>query len=212
LPATPAPTIRAENPSPVQTPVSNPAPIDPNPADFVLLPNADTSIQNGLNTNVMNGKQDVLYIQNGELNTQDNFDSYVLLNFDLLEIPNPNRYNKARLRLHHVPLTNNQNNIQRAASTITVMRLIETRLAIETLDGNIFRPSVQQVGPSFTVDGWATIVEVDISSLVFPITDGNDLFLQLENRGSLQLRGTGDEFRSREYQDGLLGPELWLDL
>jgi hypothetical protein len=215
LPATPAPTNLAGNSSPVASPVSNPvtfpvsnpAPTDPNPADFVLLPNADTSIQNGLNTNVINGGADVLYIQNGELNTQDNFDSYVLLNFDPSEIPNQN-YKKARLRLHHVPFTNN---IERPASTITVIRLPETRLAIETLDGNIFQPSGGEAGPSFTFNLMDTVVEVDISSLVFPVT-GNDLFLQLENRGAIQVRGTGDEFRSREYQQGLFAPELLLDL
>jgi hypothetical protein len=80
---TPAPTNHAENSSPVafpvsnpvSFPVSNPTPTDPNPADFVFYPIADSSIQNGIYTNVSHGGTDGLYIENGAWNMQDNVDS-----------------------------------------------------------------------------------------------------------------------------------------
>jgi hypothetical protein len=50
--------------------------------------------------------------------------------------------------------------------------------------------------------------------LVFGI-DGREpedqLFLMLENEGDIQIRKTGDNFRSRDFQNGVFSPQVVFD-
>jgi hypothetical protein len=226
-PATPAPVVITPSPTsgpsippskspskkptpfPTLSPTASSAPTEELPEEIVITTNADSSIQNGLGTDELFGLRDTLYIQNGELDTQDNLDSYALVAFDLTLIPpmaSVFQGNKtATLFLQHVP-----SNLERDPADVTVFRLPETRMDIETLNGRIFAPRDQVTGPTFSVTTSDELMQVDISDLVFGI-DGwheDQLFLKLENVGAIQTRKTGDNFRSREFQDGEFAPRI----
>jgi hypothetical protein len=184
---------------------------------YNLITNADTSIQSGLGTDVIFGTADFFYIQNGELNTQNNLQSYAIMAFDLTEIPlSANTFQGSKvatLVLHHVESFQDRGQVE-----ITVSRLPEMplgSLAIETLNGRIFvqDKSLEVVGPTFSVGPTDSRVEVDITDLVFGLDGPNEnkLFLKIENNGEFQLRDTGDEFYSREYENGAFAPEMMID-
>jgi hypothetical protein len=195
---------------PTVSPTSSAAPTEELPERVVLTTNADSSIQNGLNTDESLGRKDNLYVQNGELDTQDNFDSYALIAFDLTLLrPRASAFqgNKtATLVLQHVP-----SDLERGPAELTVFRLPETPMSIETLNGRIFVPKDQVRGPTFSVAPSDELLQVDISDLAFGI-DGREpedqLFLKLENMGAIQIRKTGDSFRSREFADGDFAPQV----
>jgi hypothetical protein len=163
------------------------------------------------------GGEDIIYIQNGELNTQDNLQSYAIMAFDLTVVPRSANIFQgpkvATLVLHHVASVQDRGEVN-----ITVSRLPAVpfgSLAIETLDGQIFLEgkSLEVIGPTFSVSPTDKRVEVDITDLVFGLEGPNEnqLFLKIENNGDFQLRDTGDEFYSREYEDGAFAPEVMLE-
>ena len=185
---------------------------------YTITTYADTSIQSGPGTDdEIFGTGDFIYIQNGEL-AQNNFQSYGIMAFDLTEIP-LSAYTflgskSARLVLHHLEPV-----VEKAQVEITVSRLPEIplgSLAIETLSGQTFvqDKSSEVVGPTFSVSpSTNSRVEVDITDLVFEFNGPkeNKLFLKIENNGEFQLQDTGDQFYSREYEDGEFAPEVMLD-
>jgi hypothetical protein len=187
---------------PTASPTSSAAPTEELPERVVLTTNADSSIQNGLNTDEILGRMDTLYIQNGELDTQDNFDSYAIIAFDLTLLrPRASAFQgskTATLVLQHVP-----SDLERGRpAELTVFRLPETRLSIENLNGRIFVPKDQVRGPTFSVAPSDELLQVDISDLAFG-TDGREpedqLFLKLENMGAIQIRKTSNPQNGRQF-------------
>ena len=208
---TPKPT-----PFPTVSPTRTPAPTVGLPPTLTLFPNADTSIANGLETNVVFGQNTELFVQNGLLDIQVNYDSVALLSFDLAQIPNMLKIyqgtKSATLQLHHVPNTSTRTE----PAVISIFRLPQTVFNIETLNDaiyNVFSFTANQkvFGANFTVNVGDTLVQVDITDLVF-LAGRNEtqLLLLLENNGAIQARGTGDYFYSREYNNGAEEPAIIL--
>ena len=162
------------------------------------------------------GSSDVLLIINGELDTPDNFQSYAILEFDV--IPPAaiiyERTNTATLVLYKL-----KSLLERGATELTVTRLPETLLSsfdVETLNGGSFAPDpdLEVTGPTFSVTPTPedTRVEVNVTELVFGLDGRNEtnLFLKIANIGEFQLSGTGNEFYSRRYENGEFAPTLTL--
>jgi hypothetical protein len=209
--ATKSPT-RKPSPYPTIAPSTSAAPTAELPEEIVLPTYADSSIQDGLETDTIFGLEDTLYIQNGELDTQDNLNSYAAISFDLTKLPllamlfEGNK--TATLTLHHVP-----SDLERDPVEITVFRFPKTEMEIETLNSRIFQTLDKDKvkGSTFSVAPSDEQVQVDITDLVYGI-DGREaetqLFLQLKNDGAIQTRKTGDTFYSREYQKGAFPPQV----
>lgn len=223
IPPSKAPTVKP-TPAPSSNPTSSSAPTEPVPDELVILPDEDTYIYvDGFTVAEAYGKEDSLLVQNGPKAVNEVPDAYILITFDLEEIPQPwrivDRENHAILRLTHIPRTNTGSS---DPQTYTVSRLPSTPLAVETLHGLLFVPFEPIAGPSFSVNPGSQKVEVDITSLLFdqppfvPITrhgrdlqgPGTQLFLMIDAQGPEQPDG-GDRFHSRESD---FSPELYIGL
>jgi hypothetical protein len=223
---TQAPT-RMPTVSPSASPTTSPAPTRPVPDEIVILPDEDTFIYvDGFFQEEAFGKEDTMLVQNGPAAVNEVPDAFMLITFDLAEIPQPwrivDRDSHAILRLTHVPRTQSGS---AEPQSYTVSRLPSTPLAVESLHGLLFVPFDTLPGPSFTVNPGSQKLEVDITELLFDqppfVPDMNSrrhdrdlqgpgiqLFLMISAEGPEQPDG-GDRFRSRESD---FSPELYIGL
>jgi hypothetical protein len=163
----------------------------------VIIPFADTNINiDGFNDQEAFGTEDSFLVQNGPEFVNEIPIAYGLLGFELTGIPASGQ--TAILQLTHIPATR-----ARGAATLTIVRLPSTRLSIETLHSGIYNPTGGTDGPSFDVDPSDDVIQVDITSLVFPLdSEDTQLLLMIENRGAEQPEGAeGDRFGTRESND-----------
>ncbi len=209
---------------PSANPTKSFEPTDSVPDELLILPDEDTFIYvDGFTQAESYGTEETLLVQNGPNAVNEVPDAYTLLTFDLEKLPQPwritDREPQAILRLTHIvrELSDDLSN-----STLTVIRLPQTPLAVETLHGMLFTPTSGIQGPSFTIDPTDQRVEVDITALIFDqppfVPDvrysrdlqgsGTQLFLMIENQGPEQPDG-GNRFASRE---SATPPELYIGL
>jgi hypothetical protein len=189
-------TTSAPNPAPVEAPTSE---LQPTADQFVIIPFADTNVNiDGFDNFEAFGKEDSFLVQNGPEFVNEIPIAYGLLGFELDGIPaSASGQYTATLQLTHIPSV-----VQRGPATLTIVRLPSTRLDIESLHSGLFTPTGGTDGPSFDVDPSDDVIQVDITSLVFPLQEDTMLFLMIENRGIEQPEGAeGDRFRTRESND-----------
>jgi hypothetical protein len=172
---------------------------------------------NGLRTDDAFGDSDVLLIVNGEVgSTQDQFQSYAIVEFDGIPLSENifERTKTATLVLFKVISI-----LERGATELTVSRLPESPLAdldLETLNARIVATDtdLEVEGPTFSVSPTPNVtkVEVDVTELVFELAgrDESKIFLKIANMGDFQVLGSGDEFYSKEFEDGKYAPQLKL--
>lgn len=167
---------------------------------------ADTSVQTtGLNNYEAYGDDDTMLVQNGPRGNQLIPDAFILMEFDLGDLPfsDTNSIQSVQLQLYHIPADRN-----RGAATLTVRRLPSTRLDVETLHGGFFETGVPEdsegiFGPNFSVSPSDEILQVDVTSIVKASGfEDNQVLLAIQNTGAEQPSGAeGDRFYSRETLD-----------
>jgi hypothetical protein len=198
-PTTKPPSEAVPTLAPVVT--ATPAPTFSFKDSFTLKPTQDTYIfTEGTNVNKAFGNEETLFVRTGFRRNDAIPDSIALLIFDLASIPGLDQLaesnNKTvKLKLYHKPLDLEDRG--REPAPITVSRLPNTPLLIESVSGSTFEPKDLVDGPSKRVGTEETEITFDITDLVFnePLED-NQLFLMLQTRN--QEQETGDHFYSRE--------------
>jgi hypothetical protein len=145
-------------------------------------------------------------VQHGDDAFNEIPDAVALITFPLTDVPSYDRLvstkKNAILRLFH-----ETTDPERGSATYTVVRLPGTKMDVEQFHGYIFKVPEDDakgivVGPEFTVNPDTTVVDVDVTSLLF---DGEEdehdqLFIMLQDRGPEQPEG-GDRFYSREHPE-----------
>jgi len=221
--------------SPTINPTVNPtisfAPTKSIPETIGIIANQDTYIiLDGNFQGEEYGDLDTFLVQNGPLAEETIPDAIGLISFSLVDVPsiarlnnNGNNDRNAVLRLTHLVST-----AEKDPATYTIIRLPETRMAVEYLHGFSFLPPQDDdadvmVGPTFNVNPDDTDIDIDITSLLFDYYDNQqteediteqqqqkeqNLLLMVTNRGPEQEQG-GDRFYARGTNTP---PQLLIDL
>jgi len=194
------PTLSGPIPAPVLTPTSL---LQPTSTQIIVTPYADTYIyREGFDRFEAFGDEDTFLVQNGPSIVRDEIaDAIGLIAFDLSEISSTAEPQSFTLRLYHEPL-----DVDRGSSTLQIRRMPSTVLFIESLHSSLYDPDDDEgvIGPSFVVSPDDTIIDIDITDLVFAFNseENDDIFLLIENKGDEQVKGAGgDRFFSRETND-----------
>mmetsp|Transcript_44537 Transcript_44537/g.50435 ORF Transcript_44537/g.50435 Transcript_44537/m.50435 type:complete len:508 (-) Transcript_44537:8-1531(-) len=228
---TTSPTTQSPTINPTINPTFSFAPTKPIPETIGIIANQDTYIiLDGELQGEEYGDLDTILVQNGPLAEEMIPDAIGLISFPLVDVPSIGRLNNngnndknAVLRLTHLVSTS-----EKDSATYTIIRLPETRMAVEYLHGFSFLPPQDDhtdvmVGPTFDVNPDDTNIDIDISSLLFDYYDTQqteedikkqqqeqeqNLLLMITNRGPEQDQG-GDRFYARETKTP---PQLLIDL
>lgn len=204
---------------PTISPTVSPAPTISIPETLGVIANQDTFVILNGHHDIMgeeHGKMDTFVVQNGPVKDETVPDTVALITFPFDAVPAFSRLTNlpvsAALRLYHVVPEES-----RGTATYTIVRIPETRMAIEYFHGFSFRPPEDDadgvlVGPSFTVKPDDEVVDIDVTEVLFeyefePEEEPNQMMLMIQNRGPEQLEG-GDVFYSRESNTP---PELLID-
>ena len=226
--------------SPSVTPTGQPTKsFAPIPETLGIISDADTYvILNGEFKGDEHGDYDTILVQNGPLAEETIPDSVGLIAFPLDDVPSINRLNNngntkknAVLRLTHSVPAKEEGDVAgsiTSAATYTITRLPETRMSIENFHGYFFRPPTEEenkengvapfVKATFKVKSDDTLINIDITSLLFEYSDNQDgeeqqskaqtqLLLMITNEGAEQEMG-GDRFYTRETSTP---PQLLID-
>mmetsp|Transcript_7637 Transcript_7637/g.15716 ORF Transcript_7637/g.15716 Transcript_7637/m.15716 type:complete len:448 (+) Transcript_7637:275-1618(+) len=153
-----------------------------------------------------NGSFDTFLVQNGPAADESLADTVGLLSFSTKILPAFKRLTDlektATLRLtHQVSIA------ERDPASYTIIRIPETRVAVEYLNGFFFRPPEEGadgvlVGEEFEVKPDQKVVNIDVTDLLFdyklqPGTNPEHVLLMIQNLGGEQVQG-GDRFFTRE--------------
>lgn len=213
------PTIRPTA-RPTTSPTLSFVPTKGVPEKLDIIADQDTYVQHNV-TKEFQGEEygllDTFLVQNGPLKCEDLPDSRGLVTFPIKDVPDFSRINgmekSAILRLTHVIAEDGQH----PSANYTIIRVPETKSAVEYFHGFYFKPPEDNatgvlVGPTFPVGPNDTVIDIDISQLLYNYTlednkKAKQLFLMIENRGPDQFEG-GDRFWSRESK---YPPELLLN-
>jgi len=212
------PTIRPTA-RPTASPTHSFVPTKSVPEKLDIIADQDTYVQHNVSKEFQGeeyGLLDTFLVQNGPLKCEDLPDSRGLITFPIKDVPQFSRIEgmgkSAILRLTHVVSVD-----EHPSANYTIIRVPETKSAVEYFHGFYFKPPEDNatgvlVGPTFPVGPTDTVIDVDISQLLYNYTlDENrkakQLFLMIENRGPEQFEG-GDRFWSRESK---YPPELLLN-
>jgi hypothetical protein len=227
LPPTLLPTI---SPAPSGSPITEPTPkpsdyptIAPSistaptksiPEQLSILADQDTTVyMDGFYVGESYGQDPTFLVQHGLAAKEEVPTAVALLTFPLDDVPAFDRLGSTKknavLRLYHEPTEP-----ARGSATYTVVRMPGTRMKVEFLHGYIFQLPEDgsegvKIGPEFSVNPDTTLVDIDITSLLFDSEDDHQLYLMLEDRGPEQPEG-GDRFYSREHSE--FKPMLLIDL
>jgi len=167
------------------------------------------------------GKIDSFLVQNGPADEDLIPDAVALISFPLDNVPAFGRLDtysvNANLRLVHVVSEEGQPEDRPKSATYTIIRIPETRMAVEYFNGYFFLPPEDDadgvlVGPSFKVKPSDVVIDIDITKLLFDyeLESGEEpkqLLFMIENRGPEQYLG-GDRFYTRETS---YPPKLLMD-
>jgi len=214
-----APTIRPTA-RPTTSPTLSFVPTKGVPEKLEIFADQDTYVQHNVSKEFHGeeyGLLDTFLVQNGPLKCEDLPDSRGLVTFPIKDVPDFSRINgmekSAILRLTHVISEDGQH----PSANYTIIRVPETKSAVEYFHGYYFKPPEDNatgvlVGPAFPVGPNDTVIDIDISQLLYNYTlednkKAKQLFLMIENRGPDQFEG-GDRFWSRESKSP---PELLLN-
>jgi hypothetical protein len=180
-----------------------------------LIPDQDTTVfQDGFNVGEAYGTDETFLVQHGVKGDQAIPTAIALMTFPMADVPAFDRLDglskNAILRLFHEVTP-----VERGEATYTIVRLPETNMAVETFHGLFFFPPKDEdqepgyaVGPSFLVKPEDTVIDIDITSLLFDDNPNeNQFFIMLQDRGDEQPEG-GDRFYSRESVNP---PQLLID-
>jgi len=207
-----SPTIRPTS-RPTVSPTASFLPTKSIPEELGIAADQDTYVQYNVSKEYQGeeyGLLDTLLVQNGPIRDELLPDSVGLITFPLKGVPQfsrmVGRQKSAVLQLTHVVSTE-ESTEERPLANYTIVRVPETLSAVEYFHGFYFALPEDDddgvlVGPSFIVNPGDTVINVDISSLLYNYTlDENrkakQLFLMIENRGPEQIEG-GDRFYTRE--------------
>jgi len=213
-----SPTIRPTS-RPTVSPTASFLPTKSIPEELGIAADQDTYVQYNVSKEYQGeeyGLMDTLLVQNGPIKDEVLPDSVGLITFSLKSVPQfsrmVGRQKSAVLQLTHVVSAE-----ERPLANYTIVRVPETLSAVEYFHGFYFALPEDDddgvlVGPSFIVNPGDTVINIDISSLLYNYTlDENrkakQLFLMIENRGPEQIEG-GDRFYTRE---SLTPPQLLLN-
>ncbi|KAG7340912.1 hypothetical protein IV203_024455 [Nitzschia inconspicua] len=217
----PAPTsLPVEDPTPKPTdyptvaPTISPAPTKSIPDQLGIIADQDTTVYlDGFYIGESYGQDPTFLIQNGPAGVQEVPDAVALLTFPLDDVPSFDRLTNIKknaiLRLNHEPVEES-----RGPATYTIVRMPGTPMRVEFLHGYIFKPPDDgtvgvTVGPEFTVNPDTTVVDIDVTSLLFEASEDDfQLYLMIQDRGAEKPNG-GHRFYSREHAD--LKPQLLID-
>jgi hypothetical protein len=198
---------------PTIAPTISASPTKSIPDQLGILADQDTTVYlDGFYVGETYGQDQTFLVQHGLAAKQEVPDAVALLTFPLDEVPAFDRLGSTKknavLRLHHEPTEP-----ARGSATYTVVRLPGTRMKVEFLHGYIFQLPEDGgdgviVGPEFIVNPDTTVVDINVTSLLFDGDDDHQLFLMLQDRGPEQPEG-GDRFYSREHPE--LKPVLLID-
>jgi hypothetical protein len=204
---------------PTASPTISSAPTKSIPQTLGIFADQDTYINlsgDKVLVGAENGKMDTFLVQNGPLRDETIPDAVALISFPFDEVPAFGRLDglpkNAILRITHVVPEE-----PHGSASYTIVRIPETRMAVEYLHGFSFLPPDDEaggvlVGPSFEVKPSDTEIDIDITTLFFDYKlesriEPNQLLLMIQNRGAEQEQG-GDEFYSRESNSP---PQLLVD-
>lgn len=216
-PAPTAPPIAEPTPKPTDYPTiapsMSPAPTKSIPDKLVIVADQDTTVYlDGFYIGESYGRDPTFLVQHGLAAKEEVPNAVGLLTFPLDDVPAFDRLGNTKknaiLRLNHEPTEP-----ESGSATYTVVRMPGTPMKVEFLHGYIFKPPEDGeegavVGPEFTVNPDTTVVDIDITSLLFDAEDDHQLYLMIQDRGPEQPEG-GDRFYSREHPD--LKPQLLID-
>jgi hypothetical protein len=198
---------------PTIAPTVSPAPTKSIPEQLGIIADQDTTVYlDGFFVGESYGRDATFLVQRGPDAVQEVPTAVGLLTFPLDDVPAFDRLGSTKknavLRLNHEP-----NDASRGSATYTVVRMPGTPMKVEFLHGYIFVPPEGDeegvvVGPEFTVNPDTTVVDVDVTSLLFDSEDDHQLYLMIQDKGPEQPEG-GDRFYSREHPD--LKPQLLID-
>lgn len=203
-----SPTIRPTG-RPSTSPTDSFAPTISIPEELDIAADQDTYVQYNVSKEFQGeeyGDEDTFLVQNGPIRDELLPDSIGLITFPVENVPAFSRIagmeKSAILRLTHVVSVE-----ERPSANYTIIRVPETKSAVEYFHGFYFIPPEDNstevlVGPTFPVSPNDTVIDIDISSLLYNYTlednkKAKQLFLMIENRGPEQIEG-GDRFYSRE--------------